>query len=150
MRPARPADVPAIEDVVERAYAPYVGRIGRRPGPMDDDYASRVDAEQVTVAGDGEPVAGLVVLVPHDDHLLVENVAVDPMRQHAGVGRALLGHAEARASELGLSELRLYTNAAMAENLRFYPAIGYAVYARRRDDGFERVFFRKRLAPPAR
>jgi ribosomal protein S18 acetylase RimI-like enzyme len=150
MRLAQPADVPPIDDIVQRAYAPYVERIGRRPGPMDDDYARKVQAEQVTVADDGERIAGLVVLVPHDDHLLVENVAVEPARQHAGVGRALLAHAEALASELGLSELRLYTNAAMVENLRLYPALGYAVYARRSDSGFERVFFRKRLASAAR
>jgi hypothetical protein len=62
----------------------------------------------------------------------------------------LLAHAEALASGLGLGELRLYTNAAMAENLRLYPQLGYAVYARRSDSGFERVFFRKRLTSAAR
>lgn len=39
---ARADDVPAMHDVVERAYGGYVERIGRRPAPMDDDYDERI------------------------------------------------------------------------------------------------------------
>ena len=31
-----------VRDLVQRSYAHYVARIGRRPGPMDDDYAAHV------------------------------------------------------------------------------------------------------------
>ncbi len=37
----------------------------------------------------------------------------------------LLDRAEGDAVELGLSEVRLYTNEAMTENLTFYPLHGY-------------------------
>jgi hypothetical protein len=57
-----------------------------------------------------------------------------------------MAFAEARAHALGLGVLRLYTNAAMSENLRFYPALGYRETGRRRQEGFDRVFFEKRLA----
>jgi hypothetical protein len=33
----------------------------------------------------------------------------------------------------------------MTENLAFYPALGYTEVDRRREHGFERVFFEKRL-----
>jgi hypothetical protein len=37
----------------------------------------------------------------------------------------------------------LYTNAAMSENLALYPRLGYREVDRRRDAGFDRVFFAK-------
>jgi ribosomal protein S18 acetylase RimI-like enzyme len=150
IRPARPADVSAIEGIVERAYGPYVERIGRRPGPMDDDYARKVEPGQVAVAEDDSGLAGLIVLVPGEGHLLVENVAVEPARQHSGIGRALLAYAETAAAQLGLRELRLYTHVAMTENRRLYPRLGYREYARRADGEFERVFFLKELTPSNR
>ena len=53
--------------------------------------------------------------------------------------------AETYAVERSVGELRLYTNAAMAENLTFYRRLGYRETDRRTDAGFERVFFSKRL-----
>jgi ribosomal protein S18 acetylase RimI-like enzyme len=143
IRPAQAVEVDALRAIVQRAYEGYVTRIGQRPAPMDDDYASRVGKGQVSVAAlNGEPV-GLIVAVVADDHLLIDNVAVEPAHQGQGVGRALLAHAEQIAARRGLSELRLYTNAAMLENLALYPRLGYREVERRRDEGFDRVFFTK-------
>lgn len=69
---------------------------------------------------------GLIELVPEDDFLLIENIAVHPNQQGKGLGRLLLEHAEASAHALGFSEIRLYTNAAFTSNLTFYTAYGYA------------------------
>jgi GNAT superfamily N-acetyltransferase len=143
IRAARGDEAHAVRELVQRAYGVYVERIGRRPAPMDDDYADKIDRGQVEIADlDGTPI-GVLVLIPGDGHLLVENVAVDPSHQGRGVGRALLGHAERTAAQLGLPELRLYTNAAMTENLELYPELGYREVVRKSDDGFERVFFAK-------
>jgi ribosomal protein S18 acetylase RimI-like enzyme len=144
VRRADGADVPLLGAIVERAYAPYVQRIGRRPAPMDDDYETKTRTGEVFVADDGA-VAGLIVLVEHADHLLVENVAVDPARQGTGVGRMLLAYAESHAVERGLRELRLYTNEAMTENLALYPRLGYREVDRRVEEGFRRVYYSKRL-----
>lgn len=147
VRQADPAEAPALGELVERAYAVYVERIGRRPAPMDDDYEAKAGRGEVFVADDGA-IAGLVVLVEHPDHLLVENVAVDPARQGTGVGRALLAYAEIHAAAHGLRELRLYTNEAMTENLTLYPHLGYREVDRRVEDGFCRVYY-SRLLPDA-
>jgi ribosomal protein S18 acetylase RimI-like enzyme len=96
----------------------------------------------VVVADDGM-VVGLIVFVAASDHLLIENLAVDPERHGAGIGRVLMGYAESYARTRGLRELRLYTNAAMVENLGFYPRLGYVEVARRTEEGFQRVFFSK-------
>lgn len=92
IRPATAEDLSAIERIVERAYGGYVERIGMRPGPMEDDYGERVREGLVSVAAD-KAVVGLIVLIREPDSLLVENVAVDPVRQGEGIGRALLAFA---------------------------------------------------------
>ena len=146
IRKADARDVAVIERIVERAYEGYVPRIGRRPAPMDQDYAERVAAARVFV-WDAGGVKGVLVLVPASDHLLIENVAVEPRSQGQGIGRRLLDHAECEAAALGLDEVRLYTNAAMSENLALYPRLGYREEGRRSEEGFARVYFTKRLGP---
>jgi len=145
LRDATPADRERIERLVEAAYGGYVELIGRRPAPMDADYAALIEAGQVTVAERDGEIAGILVLIPMEDHLLVENVAVDPTAQGTGLGRRLMARAEGEARALGLPELRLYTNELMAANLAWYPRLGYRETERRAESGFSRVFFAKRL-----
>jgi ribosomal protein S18 acetylase RimI-like enzyme len=131
--------------LAQSAYALYVPRIGLRPAPMDADYAALVDRGQVTVAEvDGE-LAGALVLIPAPDHLLVENVVVSPAYQGLGVGGKLMRLAEERARAAGIGELQLYTHRLMTENLAWYARLGYEETGRETQDGFDRVFFRKRL-----
>jgi hypothetical protein len=47
---------------------------------------------------------------------------------------------------LGYTEIRLYTNIAMQENLAIYTKLGYQECGRADEDGFKRVFMKKRLA----
>ena len=47
IRPATLEDIAQIEAIVEAAYSPYIERIGRKPAPMLDDYASQVLARRV-------------------------------------------------------------------------------------------------------
>jgi len=145
IRQAVAGDVPAIEALVRDAYAMYVPRIGREPAPVTADHAGLVAAGRTSVVeADGE-IAGVIVLIPGGDHLLVENVAVAPNAQGRGLGRELMAFAERRAAELGMAELRLYTNQLMTENLALYPALGYTETGRRVEDGFARVYFSKRI-----
>jgi ribosomal protein S18 acetylase RimI-like enzyme len=145
IRAAEPADVAAIEAIVDRAYRGYVARIGMRPGPMDADHADEVRRGLVSVAEEDDAVVGLIVLAEMPAHVLIENVAVDPGRQGGGVGRALLAHAEDRAREAGLATIRLYTHSKMTENRALYRRLGYRETDRRDEAGFDRVFLRKSL-----
>lgn len=130
---------------MERAYAPWVPRIGRRPAPMDDDYAAICEAgEAHLVEADGK-VLGVIVLEDAPDHLWIDNVAVEPALKGGGLGRLLLAFAEAEAHRRGLRELRLLTNALMASNIAFYARLGYAEVERREEDGFSRVYMAKRI-----
>jgi ribosomal protein S18 acetylase RimI-like enzyme len=146
IRKADPMDLEVIREIVDRAYGVYVERIGIRPGPMNADHRGEVDRGRVWVAAEGETVVGLIVLVESPDHLLVENVAVDPARQGEGVGRALLSFAEDSARAAGLGTIRLYTHEKMSENLALYARLGYREFERRSETGFDRVFLRKNLS----
>jgi ribosomal protein S18 acetylase RimI-like enzyme len=146
IRPATADDVATIRALVERAYASWVPRIGVRPGPMEADYAALVGEGDVFVLADPE-VVGVLVLRPTDDGaLMVENVAVDPDRQGAGLGPTLLEFGAREASRRGIGELRLYTHELMTENIALYERLGWTEYDRLLSDGFARVFMRKHVS----
>jgi molybdopterin/thiamine biosynthesis adenylyltransferase/ribosomal protein S18 acetylase RimI-like enzyme len=145
IRPATLADLAAAERIVDTAYEKYVARIGKKPGPMLDDYRKRIEEGAVSVALAGGRLAGLVVLLPESDHLLLDNVAVAEDFQGKGIGRRLVDFAEAEARRRGFAEIRLYTHQMMHENIALYPRLGYEETGRGTQDGYARVFFRKRL-----
>jgi ribosomal protein S18 acetylase RimI-like enzyme len=145
LRPARAGEAGALRALVERAYGPYVPLIGRRPAPMDDDYAARIAAGQATVLDRNGALLGLLVMVTEPDHLCLDNIAVDPGAHHQGTGRFLMQHVFAEARRCGLPEVRLVTNEKMARNIGIYTRLGFEEYARQEMDGFRRVLMRKRL-----
>jgi ribosomal protein S18 acetylase RimI-like enzyme len=112
---------------------------------MTADYAAALEHSQVWVLESGDAIVGALVTEDRADHLLLETIAVASGAQGKGYGRLLLERAERDAAELGLSEVRLYTNEAMTENLRFYPRHGYRETGRALQDGFRRVYFSKTL-----
>jgi pimeloyl-ACP methyl ester carboxylesterase len=127
LRLATPADVPAIADLVRRAYAPWIAVIGREPRPMSADYAVAVAAHRFDLLEEDGRLAALIETEQHPDHLLVTNIAVDPARHGDGVGRQLLAHAETLARAADLPALRLFTNARMARNIAIYQRAGYRI-----------------------
>lgn len=64
IRRAESDDLPAIRQIVEAAYAPYVPRMGRKPAPMLDDYAALVRDGRAFVLDDSGTVRGVLVLIP--------------------------------------------------------------------------------------
>jgi GNAT superfamily N-acetyltransferase len=140
-------DAPACAALVRAAYQHYVPRMGREPRPMLDDYAALIAGGEVWVANDEGSLAAVLVLETAADHLLVENLAIASKRQGLGLGSMLLAFAEDQALERKLSEVRLYTNEAMTENIAYYPRRGYVETHRNGDGGYRRVFFTKRLRP---
>lgn len=147
MRRARSDDAEAVAALVEAAFARHVEAVGRRPAPMDDDHAARIarGEQWVRDAEVGGGLASSIVLVDNGDHLVVNNVAVRPDLQGRGLGRDLLAFAEDEARRRGFGEIRLHTNAAMADNILMYPKLGYTEVGRETRGGFHRVLFLKPL-----
>ena len=75
IRPAVTADTQAVVAVVDAAYQHYIARIGKRPGPMDDDYAARIAAGQTWVLEQNNEIAGILVLEETADGFLLDNIA---------------------------------------------------------------------------
>ena len=145
LRRANPADASAVAELVERCYQKYVARIGRRPAPMDADHAALIETANVWMLTEDDQLLGSMVTIVMDDHLLLESIAVAPEAQGRGYGALLMRRAEDDAHDAGRSEVRLYTNAAMTENIAMYPRFGYVETHRAGQDGFRRVFFTKQL-----
>lgn len=162
LRRATLHDAAAITAITTAAYAPWIPVIGREPGPMGDDIPALLAdpdtevwlAEAPTSVAEMKPAgttvpqpwhgpAGLVILMPDTDHLLLHSIAVAPRAQGTGLGRRLLTFTEARAAELGLGQVRLYTHVLMTRNIEIYTRHGYVETDRRLHDGFSRVFMTK-------
>src|SRR4051794_36384520 len=105
LRPATDRDAENVAALVDAAYEHYIERIGRTPLPMTLDYGDEIRHKEVTVAEDGEELAGVLVLDTTDEGFLVFNVAVLPAREGTGVGRALLQFAESEARLAGFDSI---------------------------------------------
>ena len=146
IRIARTDDVARISEIARAAYARYVPRIGREPAPMVADYGADVRARRVVVLEDECNVIGYLVAWPEDDAYFIENIGIEPQLHGKGWGRRLMDHAVSEAARLGLPALRLYTNAAMTENLAMYAHLGFIETHRVTENGFNRVYLRLNLA----
>jgi ribosomal protein S18 acetylase RimI-like enzyme len=146
IRPARASDARAASLCVTAAYEKYIARMGKPPGPMLDDYAEVIARHRVFVIDGKAGLSGVLVLKQEGGGLLLDNVAVHPDGQGAGLGRALIDFAEAEAARLGYPALDLYTHELMTENIALYRARGYVETERREESGYARVYMRKALA----
>ncbi|WP_448652097.1 GNAT family N-acetyltransferase [Pseudomonas fluorescens] len=145
MRPATADDVAAIEAIVEAAYSPYIERIGRKPGPMLEDYQQLVEAGGVYVLDNAGKVQGFIILLEGEGALLLDNLAVAPDAQGLGFGRQLMDFAERHAIDAGYAAIYLYTHETMTENIALYTRRGYVETHRAVEQGLRRVYLSKRL-----
>ncbi len=146
LRAANLDDVGRISEIVEVAYSPWVDRIGIRPRPMDDDYAEVVARGSATVAErEGKVLGVLVTRADAEGNHLVDNLAVEPCSQGAGVGRSLLALAEDSARVAGADSIYLFTHERMIENIGWYFSLGYAEFERRPIPEGSLVYMRKPL-----
>ena len=113
---------------------------------MLDDYAALIGGGRVHVVARDDVVQGLLVLIPQDAAMLLDNVAVTPEAQGLGLGRVLMKFAERAAIAAGYPAITLYTHETMVENIVLYQRIGYAETHRIEEGGFRRVYMRKPLS----
>ncbi|KPQ11954.1 MAG: acetyltransferase family protein [Saliniramus fredricksonii] len=143
IRAAGPADLPAIRAIVEAAYSPYIERLGKKPGPMLNDYAAQIAAGRVHCLCDDEGVAGFTVLIPEESRFMLDNVAVADRARGRGYGRALMAFAEDAARQAGYRAITLYTHEKMHENRALYARLGYRETGLIREKGFARIYMEK-------
>ncbi|PWJ47627.1 N-acetylglutamate synthase, GNAT family [Quadrisphaera granulorum] len=143
IRRAVDRDAEAMMRLTRDAYQRYVERIGREPAPMVADYTQLCEPACAWVAEHEGRIVGVLVCEWAPDHLLIENVAVHESVRGRGLGIRLLQWAEQQAQAAGVRQVRLYTNAAMHENVAYYPRRGFRETHRTEQDGRRLVFFAK-------
>ena len=144
IRLARPDEAGAVEELVQRAYGHWVAVVGRKPAPMEDDYPARIAAGQCWVLA-APDLAAISVLERHTDHLMLDNVAVEPARQGQRLGVVMIAHAIGVAAGAGLPEMRLYTNAKMERNVALYSRLGFRETERKTVGHHARVYMALRI-----
>jgi ribosomal protein S18 acetylase RimI-like enzyme len=145
IRQAEKRDQEAVVECVQAAYSKYVERIGKRPAPMLADYSALITQGVVSVLVDDEDIRAILVMWPEDGYLFVDNIAVDPRFQGQGLGHTLIAFVEQQAREVQLDAICLYTNVLMTENRLFYHKLGFEEEGYHVQNGYHRVFLRKRL-----
>ena len=124
LRPADKADAGAIADCLAAAYADYRSRIPDLPA-VSEGVEDHIERDHVWVAEIEDEIVGALIVVPDEEFVLLANVAVHPDQRGKGLGRALIGRAEADCLELGLREVRLRTHADIPENIGLYSRLGW-------------------------
>lgn len=143
IRAATIEDLRAIDRCAKLAYRKYVERMDKEPAPMHADFKQLVASNAVSIAIKQDSFAGFVVFYEQDQHMHLENVAVQPDLAGQGIGRKLIEYVEHQAVISGISRIELYTNEMMHENFGLYKHLGFEETDRREEDGFKRVFFSK-------
>lgn len=124
---ARPSDVAAIEALQRAAYARNRVLLGVEPMPLQVDYRDIVAKMEVWLFGPSDGLHGVLALQAEPDALLIWSVASAPASQGAGLGGVMLDFAQARARELKLATIRLYTGEKLTDNIAWYRRRGFAI-----------------------
>ena len=135
-----------IEDIAFRAYQKYIDVIGAKPAPMIANFSNNLKNDCIFVIEDVQKhqIVGYAVIVIKDNEYWLENIAVEPTKSKQGIGTQLISYVEDYISK-SASEYQLYTNIKMHENVEWYKRIGFTELKRTEVEGFERVYFIKKL-----
>lgn len=144
-REATLADIEGVQSCVNAAYYSYKDEIDLMPAPLFDDYQNKIISDDVFVIENKSQIVAILILVLKKTYLLLDNIAVHPDFQKNGLARYLLEAAEIKAQKLGYEEIQLYTNEKMINNIQIYTHIGYSELARKKESGYSRVYFRKKI-----
>lgn len=126
LRRATIADLAAVTALQRAAYAKNRAILGVEPLPLLADYEQIFADYEVYVLEHESTLDGVLIIEPRADDLLIWSIAVAPHAQGRGTGNAMLTYADARARELGVTVIRLYTGAPLTFNIAWYTRHGYA------------------------
>ena len=131
IRPARAADLPALQGVERAAGAPFrvlgMHAVADDEPPPLEHLAEYQRADRAWVAEERGQVVGYLLVDVLAGAAHVEQVSVDPAHARRGIGRALIGTAERWAREHGLSSMTLTSFEHVPWNAPYYARLGFVV-----------------------
>ncbi|SFR18552.1 GNAT family N-acetyltransferase [Poseidonocella sedimentorum] len=147
---------PRAEAAIHCLEAYYAELAARFDGGFDVSLSCDPEAASMTAPrgaffvalSDGMPL-GCVGLKGTDlGYAEIKRLWVAPSARGLGLARKLMTRAEAAAQKLGITTLRLDTNAALTEAQAFYRNSGWHEIPRYNDDPYPTHFFEKAVAAP--
>lgn len=144
IRMAEAVDAEILQDIARKAYTPYIAVMRQVPAPMVADFAAHIRSDTVFVSELDGVVGGYAIVLCTADEFWLDNIAVVPEWQGCGIGRTLITAVEDWLKRR-TDRYQLYTNVKMAKNILLYRKLGFVETDRRVVDGFDRIYFEKRL-----
>ena len=128
-RDATTADVPTLTALINRAYR--VEDFFKLTDRIDEaDLARHLERGRIIAArGNGQEPAGCVYVEVRNGQGYLGLLSAEPDLQGQGLGRALIGAAEAAAMAAGCEEMTLSVVNLREELIPWYGRIGYAAFA---------------------
>lgn len=121
-------DWPRLLKLIQKAFAFMDERIDPPSSlhRLDAAGLERKAAEEIClIARSSSGPVGCIFCAPHEDHLYVGKMAVDPSLQGRGIGKWLMQAAEDQARWLGLPALVLETRIELVENHAAFARMGF-------------------------
>lgn len=115
---------------------------GFDPGPPTDPALYRPPRGLFLLATDPAPVGCVALSVPDRE---VKRLWIASAARGQGLARRLMDSVETHARALGLTHLRLDTNAALTEAISLYRRLGWAEIPRYNANPYAHHWFEKRL-----
>ena len=144
IRSALKGDAKMMQAIASAAYQPYIEEMGRKPAPMIADFDAHIAKDVCLVLWLAGKIAGYVVILHRADGYWLENIAVHPEHHKKGLGTALIEAVEAIIRPRA-DHYQLYTNIVMADIISWYERAGYVITQQALINGYERLYFEKRL-----
>ena len=138
------------EAILRAAFTPYVRRLGRELTPQSYEWLPAAIGEgRVYGAVEGRALVGVAITSADDRGWTLEQIAVEPSQQGAGIGSTLIRHVETEARRNCVPALFLDTATMMLDLLARYKNHGFHEIRRgpptHDRDRHERVYMEKRL-----
>ena len=103
-----------------------------------ESLRQKAEQEHALVLFDGEIPVACIFCDPRADCLYVGKLAVSDEWRGKGLGKQLIGEAEALALQLGYSELELQSRVELTANHRFFEALGFVKTGETAHAGYDR------------
>ena len=132
-----------IMAIAQKAYEKYIERMGKEPAPMRPVIQKE---DVVFVYEDNKQVIAFAILVKINDQIILDSIAVDPPHQKKGIGNNFIKFIEEYLMEQKVNKYQLYTNEKMFENIDWYQKIGFKIFKKVTEKGFNRIYFEKQLS----
>ena len=139
IRAARAEETEAIVALIQRAFGEYRGKLRPESGALQETpetIRAVMKTGTILLAERAGRIVGCISVRQQDGCAYAGRLAVEPMEQGIGVGRALLTAAEALARQMGRNRLRVDVRLKLTDNRAFFRALGFVEGAERCHPGF--------------